>query len=237
LTDTLVREMEIDPALLGMVEHTETYEHIGEIKLWVHDLERRWQEEDSRARVYVDQEAAAFENSTEIKAPPQVVWDFMTTPGRRMQWQGAGGVTAVDEIVKPGGRRGTGSVNHCMHGAEAMIEQILDWRPFDYFTEEATMPPSAGGFKFRSTYELIPTPTGTMLHFRVAKPKKAADRAMLEQFGPYMGQQFANGLKVLQVEAVDEINQQAVGRLEPDLPAPKNEDNFLAALQPIEYVS
>src|SRR4051794_34224389 len=188
LTDTLVEHTDINPTELGMVEHSETYDHIGELKLWVHDLERRWQEEDARQRVFVDADAAIFSNATRIDAPPQVVWDFMTQPGRRMQWQAAGGVTAVDEVVKPGGRRGAGSVNHCMHGAEAMIEQILDWRPFDYFTELATMPPSAGAFKFIATYELEPTPTGTILHFRVATPKKVAERKMLEQFGPHMGQ-------------------------------------------------
>ena len=122
LTDKLVEQTDINPAELGMREHTETYEHIGEIKLWVHDLEQRYQEEDARKRVFVDLAEAAFESNTEIPAPPQVVWEFMTQPGRRVQWQSAGGVTSVDEIVKPaGGRRGVGSVNHCMHGAEALM--------------------------------------------------------------------------------------------------------------------
>src|SRR3954462_4477268 len=45
-TDALVQVMAIDAAAVGMREHAETYEHMGEVKLWVHDLERRWQEED-----------------------------------------------------------------------------------------------------------------------------------------------------------------------------------------------
>jgi hypothetical protein len=29
---------------------------------------------------------------------------------------------------------GVGTKNHCMHGKDAIIEELLDWRPFDYFT-------------------------------------------------------------------------------------------------------
>src|SRR4051794_13162557 len=236
LTDKLVQQTDINPTELGMVEHSETYEHIGELKIWVHDLERRWQEEDARARVYIDDASLLFENVTAIDAPPQVVWEFMTQPGRRMQWQPAGGVTAVDEIVKPGGRRGKGTVNHCMHGAEVMIEQILDWRPFDYYTEVSTMPPSMGGMKFTSMYEFEPTPTGTLLHFRIAKPRKAADQQALEAFGPTMAQLFAQGLEVLKVEASDLLEADKAGRVEPELPAPKNADGFLEGIAPIQYV-
>ena len=41
---------DIDPAALGMVEHVETYDRIGDVRGWVHDLERRWQEEEARGR-------------------------------------------------------------------------------------------------------------------------------------------------------------------------------------------
>jgi hypothetical protein len=34
-----------------------------------------------------------------------------------------------------GGRRGPGSSNHCMHGKDAVVEGILDWRPYDYVTD------------------------------------------------------------------------------------------------------
>ena len=158
----------------------------------------------------------------------------MTTPGRRMQWQAPGGVTSVDEIVKPGGRRGAGAVNHCMHGPNALVEQILDWRPFDYFTELATMPPSMGGLKFTMTYEFEPTPTGTMFHSRVGAPKTAKERKALEQMGPYITEAFENGLRVLVSAVKAEIEAHAGDRVEPPLPVAKNEDQFLEGLQPIE---
>jgi len=236
LTGQLVQAMDIDPTALGMREHSETYEHIGEVKLWVQDLERRWQEEDARQRVYVDPAQAVFENHTPIGAPPQVVWEFMTQPGRRMQWQGPNGVTAVEEIVQAAGRRrGVGSVNHCMHGAEALVEQILDWRPFDYFSETATMPPAMGGIKFTATYEFEPTPSGTVLHYRVALPEKAIDQKALEQIGPFLAQVFAQSMETLKTETGAEVEHRSTDLEEPELPRPKKSNGFLQGIAPIQY--
>ena len=39
------------PAALDMRRHSESYEHIGEVGMWVHDLERRWQQEEERQRI------------------------------------------------------------------------------------------------------------------------------------------------------------------------------------------
>jgi uncharacterized protein YndB with AHSA1/START domain len=200
LTEMLVQSMGIDPVALQMVEQSETYEHLGEVRIWVHDLERRWQDEDARQRVFVDDASALYKGAVPIAAPPQVVWEFMTTPGRRMQWQAAGGVTSVDEVVKPGGRRGTGTVNHCMHGPEALIEEVLDWRPFDYFTLLTAMPPSLGGVKLTMTYEFEPTSTGTLFHSRVGVPKSPKDRKTLEQAGPHLMEAFESGLRALVAE-------------------------------------
>lgn len=236
LTDQLVQQMSIDPTELGMVEHNETYDHIGDVKMWVHDLEKRWQEEDARQRVYVDETTAAFGTATDIEAPPQVVWEFMTTPGRRMQWQGPSGVTSVDEVVKPGGRRGTGAVNHCMHGSEALVEQIVDWRPYDYYTEISTLPPSMGGFKFMTTYEFEPTATGTRFHFRVAPPKSAKERKAFDEIGPMLATLFEEGLHIMVSAVTREAANRSKDSLEPELPRPKNSDQFLEGLEPIQYV-
>jgi hypothetical protein len=56
----------IDPAAIGMREITETYERIGDVRCWAHDLERRWQEEESRTRVMVDERKAVETELTEL---------------------------------------------------------------------------------------------------------------------------------------------------------------------------
>ena len=48
----------------------------------------------------------------------------------------------TDGLVDQSGnrRRGVGTQIHCMHGKDAIIEELLDWRPFDYFTLSALLP-------------------------------------------------------------------------------------------------
>ena len=54
ISQACIDASDIDPAALGMRAHTETYDRIGDVPAWVHDLERRWQEEEARGRVFVD---------------------------------------------------------------------------------------------------------------------------------------------------------------------------------------
>jgi hypothetical protein len=80
------------------------------------------------------------------------------------------------------GRRGVGTTNHCMHGDHAIIEEILDWRPFDYLTLSTLLPmPKAP--KIILTYGFLSsTSGGTHIEIRVAKPKPK-DKAFVEQVG------------------------------------------------------
>ena len=223
--------MGIDAAALGMRRHRETYEHVGEIPVWVHDLDRRWNEEERRTRVIVESRDAIYEVAVPIAAPPQVVWEFVTTPGRRTAWQH--GVTDVIQSTTKGGRRGVGMVNHCMHGPDAIIEEILDWRPWDYLTDRSTMP--GGAPVLFSTFELEPTAQGTIVHARFA-PKTAKDRAMLAQMGPMLTEAITEGFKALSAQAAEEAQAQAEGReLEPELPAPKK-DGLFSELGPLVMV-
>jgi hypothetical protein len=171
----------IEPQPLGMTAHSEAYEAVGEVPGWVHDLERRWAEEEERTRVLVTKDDAMFTLAADVEAPPQVAWEFLTTPGRRVAWQP--GVTDVIVTAK-GNRRTVGATNHCMHGKDATVEEILDWRPFDYYTDRSTIDTPAGPVHFLSTAELEPTTTGTHVELRFAAPEDPAERAILADMGP-----------------------------------------------------
>ena len=84
---------------------------------------------------------------SDFAAPPPAVWEFVTSPAHHSRWQRSDGV--VETAVK--GRRGAGTQNHCMHGKDAIIEDILDWRPFDYVTLTALLP-IPGAPKILMTY-------------------------------------------------------------------------------------
>ncbi len=233
LTGSLVESLGIDPAALQMIGHTETYEHVGDVALWVLDLERRWQEEDIRERVLVGPADALYDMQRPIAAPPQVVWEFVTTPGRRVMWQAPGGVIAVEQHQDTGGRRGAGTVSHCVHGPNAWIEEILDWRPFDYVTQRTRLP--GGGPAFVSTYEFEPTASGTILHFRLSAPTER-DRAALDVAGPEMTRVFETEVDLLESMTGQEAQTRRTERSEPPLPQKNGRDGFLAGVAPIQML-
>ena len=220
----------IDPAGMGMRRIVETYDHVGDVPLWVLDLEARWQAEEQRKRVIIRPETATFSSATPTVAPPQLVWEFLTTPGRRRGWQH--GVTDVIETPAAGGRRGVGTVNHCMHGSDVLLEEVLDWRPWDYLTDRTTMP---GGLVLLSTFELEPTPDGTIVHFRIA-PERKKDLPLLQQIGPMLNEAIQEGIRALQGQVLVEAAARAGDRgPEPEVPQPKP-DGLFAEMEPLLIV-
>ena len=222
---------DIEPAALGMRRITETYDRVGEVPAWAHDLERRWQEEEARERIYVGPEEAILDLSVATSAPPQVAWEFLTKPGQRMTWQPW--VTEVTVKGAPGGRRGFGSANHCMHGRDAVIEEILDWRPYDYVTDRTILDTPGGPVKVLHTVEFEPVTMGTLIHFRFGGPKTRRERALMEHIGPAYGEALQASVPDLLAQLDAELAARDANRgPEPDLPEARP-GGILAGIQPL----
>jgi uncharacterized protein YndB with AHSA1/START domain len=231
LTDVCATTMGLEPAALGMTAHSETYVVVGEIAGWVHDLARRWREEDERARVRVGPADALLDAELPTSAPPQLVWEAVTTPGGRMGWSvGVTDVTTDSET----GRREVGATNHCMHGSDEILEQILDWRPFDYVTLRSTMQTPGGPVTFVNTMELEPTPDGTVVHMRFAAPETDGELAILQQMRPMFEGIFQADRVALETLVATKLAERAARGPEPDLPRP-NPDGELAGLPRVQY--
>jgi hypothetical protein len=222
-----VEAMDVDVSALGMRAWSQAYAHIGTISVWVHDLGRRWQEEESRTRVIVDQRQAAYQLDAPTSAPPQVAWEFVTTPGRRITWQV--GVTSV-EVIATGNRRGVGATNHCMHGKSATIEEILDWRPYDYFTARTTVTTPMGPVRFVVTTEFEPTPGGTIVHQRFGAPGTPKERALMEQMMSGMAEALQTSTTHLTELLDEELERRGRDAIdEPPLPRPRPEGPAVSA--------
>ncbi len=182
-SDACIRAMNIDPVAQGLVEHRESIDIIGEVKCWVRDLEQAWTQENDRQRNEVVRDKAFAVIEFDIAAPRPTVWEYWTSPGLRPKWRGADEVRETAET----GRRGVGTTNHCMHGAHTIIEEVIDWRPFDYLTL-TTLLPMPGAPKVLMTHafsEVVGSADAggrTHIEIRVAKPKPK-DQAFLEQVG------------------------------------------------------
>lgn len=234
ITQKCIDASDIDPAALGMREHTETYDRIGDVPTWAHDLERRWQEEEARGRVRVSPEDSILTVSVPTKVPPQVVWEFLTKPGQRMTWQPW--VTEVTIKGAIGGRRGLGSANHCMHGHDAVIEEILDWRPYDYVTDRTILDTPGGPVKVLHTVELEPGTAGTVIHFRFSAPQTKREMALMKEIGAAYGQALQASIPSLIAQLDAELAARDADRgPEPELIQPKP-GGLLSGLQPLVIV-
>jgi hypothetical protein len=85
-SDACIQTMGIDPAAQGLLEHRETIDIIGDVKLWLRDLEEAWKKEDECTRVEVTQADAYVTWDFDIGAPRQTVWEHFTVPGQRQKW-------------------------------------------------------------------------------------------------------------------------------------------------------
>ncbi len=155
-----VETMGVDAEALGMHAHRERYEDVGEIAVWVTDLEARWHAEQERRRVYVVPDRASFEWVGPVTPlAPEALWQYLTVPEKRAVWLRA---DRLDQQTV-GGRRGAGTVTHCVHGRDVRLEEILDWRPFRYFTSRWHIP-AIGPWAW--TYELEQVEGGTRVRVR-----------------------------------------------------------------------
>ncbi len=218
-TDACVGAMGIaDPVAAGFTEHVEAFEGVGEIRSWVRDLDAAWQAELDRARILVEPKDSARIYETVVVGPRPLVWDWVTSPARRLQWQD--GVTGIEMVEGTVGRRGVGSVNHCIHGKDTIVEEVLDWQPVDYVTLR-TLLPAPGVPKLVNSFVFSDLGDGrTKVELRLGYPRSAKDRAIAEQLLSMLDVSLEAGLAALRplIEAAAR-EAEAAAVPEPEVPA------------------
>jgi uncharacterized protein YndB with AHSA1/START domain len=210
--------MGIEAKEQGLLETREDIDVIGAVTCWVTDLARAWREEDAGRRHEVAREAAAHVLTFDFAAPRRVVWDHFLMPDLRPKWR------AADEVREASatGRRGAGTTNHCMHGERAIIEEIVEWRPFESVTL-TTLLPAPKAPKIPMTYAFRETADGgTQVEIRIATPKPR-DREFVDHAASHFAQTITREVAVL--KGLIETKMDAAGD-EP--PVPESEGRHLA---------
>ncbi len=158
LTGALVARMPNPPQLRFF---SESYDAIGTVDGMVEDLEPVVASRRQARRVVVTPDEADFEVEIHMAAARAICWDWYTTPERMVRFEP--GMTGASAVPNEKGRTGIGSELHCAHGAGLAVNHILDWKPFDYFTQQVrpvkssrTTPPAC-----RITTEFLDRPDGT----------------------------------------------------------------------------
>jgi hypothetical protein len=237
-TEALTTAMGLtDPAATGLRQHRETFEPVGEVVGWVADLGAAWEAEQLRVRTKVTDDDALGVITIPTAVPREILWEWTTSPARRIRWSSEP-MEVVEDLAM--GRRGVGTVNHCAHGKDVSVEEILDWAPPEYVTKRITMP-APGIPRFVMSQELVEHgPDRTDLVYRMARPRSAKDRRVLEAMLEPLRAMLTNASAALIDLAGADAAERAVARgVEPDIPvstARHLSRPLPAAASPIAYL-
>ncbi len=130
-TESALTQMNVKPENLH--EQIESYEHLGAVKTYSLDLHSRYKELTEARRVFIAPDEADEMITRTVSASPVVIWEWMNDVQKRLKWEN---YTDIRPLFRPGGRTGAGARNHCAHGRNLVVETILDWKPFEYYTTE-----------------------------------------------------------------------------------------------------
>ena len=157
-----------------LTTHKESYEHIGEVNMLVHNLRSAWEKEQARKSHIVDPRDAWITIEVEVPFPPSLIWDMITTPDLEGPLLGLEYVKRIDEL---GGRTGLDSKFHCAHSSGAFFNKVVDWKPFDYFT---TVQQFSTGLEYYRTIRLEYDGTKTKCMVLISKPEQEAPEGFRE---------------------------------------------------------
>ena len=164
-SDAAAEAAKLSQLAYPLVPHSETYPHLGEVKMQVLDLRKVWEREQEKRRFIVKPEEAWLTFEWDAPdAPPSAAWEYLTTPRLEQQWAGYDLVERTDSL---GGRLQPEATYHCAHGDIHFFNKILDWKPFEYVSLEQNI---SIGIKLIQTRRLLESLTGTKIVFYVRKP-------------------------------------------------------------------
>lgn len=172
----------MNPELLGFTAFVERLADIGDVDVFVQDLTKVWAFENERNRQYLTEDEAEWSQTWPIPVSPEVAWDYTTAPEKRMLWNRD--ITSFEQQTP--GRLTVGSVNHCMHGPETIIEHVADWRPFSYFTLDYPRPDLGEDEFMRMTYVFADDVDGSTMTLRIGGSRPGFKRWWDENSGMWL---------------------------------------------------
>jgi hypothetical protein len=196
LTEACVDHVDLDATAAGLISHHEAATDVEKVEAWVLDLEGAWREDQNRTAVYVEPGSTRLVFDIDLPASPTIVWDWVNSADHQRQWQ-----ISADSIDMrhPKGVWGVGTTSHCVHGKVAMVHEVVDSKPFTYFTLRTTLPFG----RTEATWELNPGPETEMTHLQIRmRPEqrlrtRLITRLIAPRLGRMMGGDLANLARLL----------------------------------------
>lgn len=165
VTQACVDDLGLERIVASWTNHTEEYEHVGEVRGYVSSLNDIWDFVRQQRSVKVLETESWLRFAGHTTAPPAIVWDHLIDPRKRNGWLGSDSSDLVGDI---GGRVGPGSEYHCAHGDQISVFTVLDSRVNEYLT---IMTPFSEEAAIMTTHYVIPSGTGTKIVAYTSLPK------------------------------------------------------------------
>lgn len=180
-TDAAIGQLGMGDFCQKLALHSESYEHLGEVKVWIQDMHPVWTEKREAARITIPPEKTGLQVETEISLRPELVWDYLARPEHRVALIGSDRQEVLD---RKDGRVAEGSVYQCYHGKQVIRQTVVQWRPFEQMTSEDLVLTPLGSVRVLMDLRLIPSEGGSRLVQTIAKAqgpllaRKMADRML-----------------------------------------------------------
>lgn len=187
-TERAIEAMGLQEGRAMMRPLREEYEHLGEVLVWVQDMQSVWQAGKEKVRVPFPEEKLIMRVGTVIGMPAEQVWDYLAAPEFRAILLAS---TRQEVVGRKYGRVAEGSVYRCYHGDKVTLSTVLEWRPFERLVTQDLVALPVGPAPLLIEYRLEAAPGGTRLTMSAALPGagllvrlalKAAGGRFREQF-------------------------------------------------------
>jgi uncharacterized protein YndB with AHSA1/START domain len=158
-TDAAIRQMGVEDLTSTMIPHSEVYEHLGEVALWVQDMHPVWAVRQGAEIITFLHERIALRKTVDLDMPREQVWDYLSQPEFRNFLIGS---DRMEILNRKQGRVGPGSIYQCYHGDMVVPQTILEWHPFERIITREVFAMSVSN-TYMVEYRLDPTDGGTRL--------------------------------------------------------------------------
>jgi uncharacterized protein YndB with AHSA1/START domain len=165
-TQAVVQNLGLQDFCQGMVQHSESYEHLGEVQTFIQDLQPVWEAKLKASSLSLPPEKVLLQWQIDFDLPPERVWDYLSQPEYRKTLLRAD----RNEVHKrENGRISAGSEYHCFHGDQVIPQTVLEWQPFERILTKDRPPVPFQEIYLYTEYQLVPITHGTRLTMRVSK--------------------------------------------------------------------
>lgn len=212
-TEQALDQLDLHEIRSTMAPHTESYPHIGELRLWVQDMGPIWKAEREAVQVELPEEQLVYRLDVELDMPPELVWDYLSDPHYRRYLHGS---DHQKVLKRTGGRIGQGSTYQCFHGDKVVPQTILEWKPFELVVTRDLAGIPIPGTYYYAQYRLRARDGGTLLELGFTSGKgPLLGRLIMRAMNPMIARVMKGNIERFKDEVETDSRNRETGPVQP----------------------